>query len=56
MTFKLKHLESEWEKIAGGRKSNVPDKTLCFFEGWQNSPMVFLLFHKLIFTFQSLVK
>ena len=25
------------EKIVGGRKSNVSDKTLCFFVGWQNS-------------------
>jgi len=24
-----------WEKIAGGKKRNVSDKTLCFFEGWQ---------------------
>ncbi len=32
-----------WEKIAGGRKSNVSVKTLCFFEGWQISPEAFHL-------------
>ena len=38
-----------WEKNAGGRKSNVSDKTLCFFEGWQFLPMAFHLLRKLIF-------
>ena len=45
------HEGGGWEKIAGGRKSNVSDKTLCFFEGWQNLPLFFIQSEDSFWTF-----
>jgi len=54
VSIQIFYLGGGWEKIAGGRKSNVTDKTLCFFEGWQNKRESIHLLGMLTFDFSMI--